>query len=1450
MRRIVAALTVVSSLLMTYGQSNNWSHSLKDEKGFIENKGQFSVRKQTDASKVAFAYDGGTHNYYFTSEGVVFEFSKKELRERTQKEKEERSVKKSQGFNNLTEWQKFQDADRKNRIVETRDELKATWINSNPNVRIIPLEKTTFTHSYSFYNGEMNMVNEAQIPSYSKLLYKNLYPNIDVLYEFHPEIGIKYSVILNPGADPSVIKLNYSKNIQLLSNGTIQTKTLLGDVIDHKPSTFYENETSNSIESSYTVQGNVIGFNLGHYDPTKTVIIDPWTQTPTFATNWDCIWECEKDAAGNVYVIGGVMPLQLIKYSPAGALQWTYNTPYDTTEWLGGFATDDLGNSYVCNGSSARIQKISTAGAVVWNNPSPGGLLAGTEFWNITFNCDQSKLIIGGSEVPFGISVNPEPWIFDVNLNTGNIISSVQVTAPPTGFGEGHEVRSITPSGNGKYYYLTHDTLGFIHSNLSACGSLGASNVKYNSGLDLSYKCENYRYSNSGVQALRSYGSFIFVHRGDILQKRNFNTGAIIATVAIPAGSFINTSVFGISTRQVGCSGIDIDNCGNIYVGSTNGVIKYDQNLNQLATFPTAFNVYDVHVSTGGDVIACGSTGTASTNSRTGSIQSFAASACVPITTTCCDASVCQVGPFCQTDPAITLTPITTTGGTWSATCGACINATTGLFNPATAGPGTHTITYTLACGSEQIQIVVNNCATLTACVETNGNFTVSGGTGPYTWSQWVPASTVTVTNAATCTACGGTWTFGTCLNGFTPVTSCTTPAAYATFATGTTITPTTNFPIQVEDSQGNILTINSAGQLSPCGVNPCTPFTTSIPSQTNVSCFGQSTGSATVSASGGTAPYTYTWTPGNLSGASQSNLAAGTYTISIVDAASCPGSMTVTITQPTSALSATTSSTNATCGSSNGTATVSPTGGTGPYTYLWSPSGGTGATASNLAGGSYSVLVTDALGCTTTQNVTVNTTGGPTVSISTQTNVNCFGQSTGSATVSATGGTGPYTYTWLPGSLTGATQNNLAANTYTVTAVDAGGCSGSVTVTITQPISALSATTSSIPATCGATDGGAGVLSTGGTGPYTYQWSPGGATTQAISNVAAGAYSVQVSDALGCQITQNVTVSSTGGPTLTSSNIVGTTCSNTSNGSATVNATGGTAPLTYSWLPSGGSAASASGLAGGSYTVNVTDGAGCISSITVVIPSPAPINIVESVTNTNCGTSTGSISLSVTGGTGTYTYSWTPALGTTSSLSNLASGAYSVDVVDANGCTASENYIVGVTGGLTITVNPTIDEILAGESVQITASGATTYTWTPTTGLSCTNCSNPIASPTVTTTYTVTGTDASGCVGTASVTIIVEQLCGEIFIPTIFSPNDDGLNDLECVMGGCVNTMVFAIYNRWGEKVFESNTLDYCWDGTYKGKKVNTGVYVYKLNAILNDGTEIEKAGNINVVR
>jgi len=115
-----------------------------------------------------------------------------------------------------------------------------------------------------------------------------------------------------------------------------------------------------------------------------------------------------------------------------------------------------------------------------------------------------------------------------------------------------------------------------------------------------------------------------------------------------------------------------------------------------------------------------------------------------------------------------------------------------------------------------------------------------------------------------------------------------------------------------------------------------------------------------------------------------------------------------------------------------------------------------------------------------------------------------------------------------------------------------------------------------------------------------------------------------------------------------------------------------------------------------------------------------------------------------------------------------------------------------------------------------------------------------------------VTGTDASGCTGTAIAIITVTQVCGDLYVPTVFSPNGTGpaANNVLCVMGSCIAELTYAVYNRWGEKVFETSDKTICWDGLYKGKEVNSGVYAYKLNARLFDGTVIEESGNLTVIR
>lgn len=728
---------------------------------------------------------------------------------------------------------------------------------------------------------------------------------------------------------------------------------------------------------------------------------------------------------------------------------------------------------------------------------------------------------------------------------------------------------------------------------------------------------------------------------------------------------------------------------------------------------------------------------------------------------TCCYADITPVGTLCITAPPVTLTAAAPNSGT-SCTAASVTGtwsgpgvSSSGVFTPATAGPGTHTITFTLSCGTAvTTSITVSPCVAISVCVEANGNLTASNGVAPYSWQNQ--------TTTQDCSAC----LFGCAI----PPGCAVNVSNWTTFTTGTSIPAPATYPVRVLDNSGTTLIINSASSLPACTSTPCPTITVNVVSQTPVGCGSTNNGTATVAASGGTTPYQYLWTPGNLVGATQNGLSAQTYTVNVLDGANCTGSTTVTITAST-ALSLTTSSTPASCGQSNGSATVSVTGGTGTYTYAWSPSGGSAATATGLAAGNYTVTVTGG-GCTGTANVTV-----------------------------AAGGT------------------------------------------------SITATVSTVGAHCGAADGSATVTPSGGTGTYTYAWSPSGGTSATATGLQSGAYSVVITDNGGCSLTQAVNVPALGGPTVAISNVNNATCGQ-SNGSATATVTGGTSPYTYAWSPSGGTASTATGLAAGSYTVTVTDATGCVVSGNATISGGSAVTVTGTVTDENCGQSNGQVTITPAGGTAPYTYAWTPGGATTQNLTGVTGNTYAVTVTDASGCTATQSFVVNVLSSLVVTVTPSTSTIDQGDTVQLTASGGVTYVWTPVTGLSCSTCSAPLASPSATTTYEVTGTDANGCSGTAQAIIHVNPICSkEIFVPTIFSPNGDGRNDDQCVLGNCIVDLDFSIYNRWGERVFHAVDQNSCWDGTYKGKTVNPGVFVYKLKAKLLNGTAIDQSGNITVV-
>ncbi|MFN5355655.1 MAG: T9SS type A sorting domain-containing protein, partial [Bacteroidota bacterium] len=288
----------------------------------------------------------------------------------------------------------------------------------------------------------------------------------------------------------------------------------------------------------------------------------------------------------------------------------------------------------------------------------------------------------------------------------------------------------------------------------------------------------------------------------------------------------------------------------------------------------------------------------------------------------------------------------------------------------------------------------------------------------------------------------------------------------------------------------------------------------TTITSQVNVLCFGNSTGSINLTVSGGKPPYLYNWSNG-VTIQDPSGLAAGTYTVTVTDANGSTSTISATITQPAAALSASTSGTNVLCfGNATGAADLSVSGGTTPYSYSWS----TGATTEDLSGivsGSYNVTVTDANGCTTSSGVTITQPAAALGGSVSGTNVDCNGNATGAADLSVTGGTAPYSYSWNNGAIT-QDLSGLVAGTYTVVITDANGCSATRSITITEPAT-LVASSSNTSVTCLGATSTITVSAVGGTAPY---------SGTGDYTVVAGTYSYTVTDANGCTSTTNITVS------------------------------------------------------------------------------------------------------------------------------------------------------------------------------------------------------------------------------------------------------------------------------------------------------------------------------------
>ncbi len=539
----------------------------------------------------------------------------------------------------------------------------------------------------------------------------------------------------------------------------------------------------------------------------------------------------------------------------------------------------------------------------------------------------------------------------------------------------------------------------------------------------------------------------------------------------------------------------------------------------------------------------------------------------------------------------------------------------------------------------------------------------------------------------------------------------------------------------------------------------------------------------------------------------------------------------------------------------SDGSSSVSNYDGSLTYTFMPSgPSlGVSGQITGAMTGTSYMLTASNGT-CNSSQvsftnNEQLPDLPSPTISTSAAT---C--SAPGISTITNFNGTSIYTFTpsgptvGAGGVITGA----IPGTTYTVGASDAG-CTSPVTPFINgtqltvpnQPV----AIGGNVNLSCGTTSEDYFVTNTPG---VTYSWSYSGGGTISGSGAfitlnsitSGGVLTVIPSNACGNGTPQIVGINlpdiqlSVGG--------ISPSCANSGTGSATVSASGGTSPYQYQWNPTGGTAATAIGLIAGTYTVTVTDDAGCTKNIQVTITATAPINLNLSSTDIQCSSSAlGTATTAPSGGTAPYVYLWSNNE-TTPAIFNLASGTYSVTVTDANNCQATGSVAVSFINNLSIHVTPENAVISEGDSVQLTtivtpSVSGSTYSWTPSESLFCSNCPNPVAFPSETTTYEVTVVTPTGCSADTTITIVVNPICGEIEVPNIFTPNGDQVNDLYELNTTCLIELEYWIVNRWGNTIFHASELNTSWDGKIDSQPASEGVYFIKYVAKNSGGKEIK---------
>ncbi|HET7818197.1 MAG TPA: hypothetical protein VFL70_02715, partial [Bacteroidia bacterium] len=612
--KIVRSLLVVLLLFIyihirAQNKNTGWTtNSPLHQKVFIENNRQWDGMINT-RTKILFGTSQQGIDMYLTPQGLTYKITEYHLSERAKRE-----MKKN---DNHEEW--------KEEVRAKYHYLSMEWV--NPNLSALVLAEEPVSNYYTYSNPtDRSGKSGIKANAYKKIIYKNIYPGIDVEYILPEKEGIKYSFIVHPGADPSLIKLQYNEadKINLNSQGEIEIHSATcGDYLEHQPETYYQN--GSSVKSGFYLQGKTIGFNIPSYDKSKTLVIDPWvsivnfppgTNPSTSAFNTSA-YAVSYDNNGNVWVYGGADPVYLSKYSNTGALLWSYQVPFSSWDLVGDFDVNRYsGTAYVCAGSDCTPANPGglPAGIVKVNsNGIQTGLYAGhamnREISRIRINCDGNLYMTGGG-------VQKNLWqVANIDTNLTGPMTGAHITTSANG---DHDecLMALDPAGNFMYVNFNHpaaNSADFLHDNemqkvplptyLPAAwvnpGPVHAfvemASLKYAGIADGGMLAPPAGARINIFNGMVCGNTFLYTYDGNNLKQWNKSTGTLIKQITTGGTMFES-------------GGIDMDFCENLYVGVSNKINVYDSTFTFVTSYPlNQTTCYDLKVDKNNQFLyACG----------------------------------------------------------------------------------------------------------------------------------------------------------------------------------------------------------------------------------------------------------------------------------------------------------------------------------------------------------------------------------------------------------------------------------------------------------------------------------------------------------------------------------------------------------------------------------------------------------------------------------------------------------------------------------------------------------------------------------------------------------------------------------------------------------------------------------------------------------------------------